>query len=87
MEKVWLEFHLALVSNSRSLNLLNLHSILYNKYIRYQLVVTEYRGKEVKEEHKKIFEAALNRNSKEASETLEAHVLKGLEHTLKIFNN
>ena len=72
---------------SGSMNLLNLHSILYDKSIRYQMSVAEYRGKMAEEEHKKIFEAAINRNSKEASETLETHILKGLEHTLKIFEN
>ncbi len=81
------EFHLALVSNCGSINLLNLHSILYDKSIRYQMSVPKYRGKMAEEEHKKIFEAAINRNSKEASETLETHILKGLEHTLKIFDN
>jgi len=81
------EFHLALVSNCGSKNLLNLHSILYDKSIRYQMAVPEYRGNKAEEEHKKIFEAAINRNSKEASETLETHILKGLEHTLKIFKN
>ena len=81
------EFHLALVSNCGSKNLLNLHSILYDKSIRYQMAVAEYRGKSAEEEHKKIFEAALNRNSKEATETLEIHILRGLEHTLKIFKN
>ena len=81
------EFHLALVSNCGSNNLLNLHSILYDKSIRYQMAVAEYRGKSAEDEHKKIFEAALNRNSKEASETLQVHILNGLEHTLKIFKN
>ena len=81
------EFHLALISNCGSYNLLNLHSILYDKYIRYQMAVTEYRGKDAEEEHKIIFEAALNRNPEEASKTLETHILKGLEHTLTIFKN
>ena len=80
-------FHLALVSNCGSKNLLNLHSILYDKYIRYQMAVTEYRGKGAEEKHQKIFNAAINRNSEEASKTLETHILKGLEHTLKIFKN
>ena len=40
---------------------------------------------EFSEEHKIIFEAAIKRKTKEASETLEIHILKGLEHTLKIF--
>ena len=80
------EFHLALVSNCGSQNLLNLHSILYDKYIRYQMAVIEYRGKEGEEEHRKIFEAALDRDSDQAAKTLETHITKGLGHTLKAFN-
>ena len=49
------------------------------------MAVTEYRGKEAEEEHKIIFEAALKRNTKLAIETLEKHILKGLDHTLTIF--
>ncbi len=79
------EFHLALVSNCGSTNLLNLHSILYDKSIRYQMAVPEYRGEGAEKEHRMIFEAALKRNFEEASEILETHILKGLEHTLKIF--
>ena len=80
------EFHLALVSNCGSQNLLNLHSILYDKYIRYQMAVIEYRGKEGEDEHKMIFEAALNRDAGGAAKTLETHITKGLGHTLKAFN-
>ena len=79
------EFHLALVSNCASANLLNLHSILYDKSIRYQMAVPQYRGKGAEDEHKIIFEAAINRDSRIASETLETHILKGLNHTLTIF--
>ena len=79
------EFHLALVSNCGSKNLLHLHSILYDKYVRYQMAVIEYRGKEAEEEHKKIFDAALSRDAEGAELTLETHIVKGLEHTLKAF--
>ena len=79
------EFHLALISNCGSGNLLTLHSILYDKYIRYQMAVITYRGKDAEEEHKKIFEAALNRDPETASNILETHITKGLEHTLKAF--
>ena len=79
------EFHLALVSNCGSNNLLNLHSILYDKSIRYQMAVAEYRGKSAEEEHKKIFEAAISRDADQAAQTLKTHITKGLEHTLKAF--
>ena len=71
-------FHLALVSNCRSQNLLNLHSILYDKYIRYQMAVTEYRGKEAEEEHKIIFEG-------KREQKREKHILKIIP--LQFLNN
>ena len=49
------------------------------------MAVIQYRGKEGEEEHKKIFEAALNRDADLAAQTLETHISKGLEHTLKAF--
>jgi DNA-binding GntR family transcriptional regulator len=49
------------------------------------MAVIEYRGKEGEDEHKKIFEAALNRDANGAATTLETHITKGLGHTLKAF--
>ena len=49
------------------------------------MAVIEYRGKEAEEEHKKIFDAALSRDADDAALTLETHIVKGLEHTLKAF--
>ena len=52
------EFHLALIEACGSQNLLSLHSVLYDKYLRYQMLVLTYRGEEAVEEHRKVFEAA-----------------------------
>ena len=49
------------------------------------MAVITYRGKDAEEEHKKIFEAALNRDPATASNILETHITKGLQHTLKAF--
>lgn len=76
------EFHLAVIEACNSKNLLDLHSILYDKYLRYQMLVFTFRGDEAAQEHHKIFEAALSRNGKEAARLLEAHIINGLEHTL-----
>ena len=76
------EFHLAVIKACNSKNLLDLHSILYDKYLRYQMLVFTFRGDEAAQEHHKIFEAALNRNGTEAARLLEAHIINGLEHTL-----
>ncbi|MFG6546816.1 hypothetical protein [Phaeobacter sp. 22II1-1F12B] len=36
-----------------SQNLLSLHAVLYEKYLRYQMLVLTYRGQEAVEEHRK----------------------------------
>ena len=79
------EFHLALIQACGSKNLLSLHSVLYDKYLRYQMLVLTYRGEEAVEEHRRMFEAALDRDIERASEELKVHIEKGLEHTLAAF--
>ena len=79
------EFHLALIEACGSQNLLSLHSVLYDKYLRYQMLVLTYRGEEAVEEHRQVFEAALRRDVDTAADTLKTHIDKGLEHTLAAF--
>ena len=76
------EFHLALIQACNSRNLLSLHAILYDKYLRYQMLVLTYRGEEAVEEHRLMFEAALARDEEAAARHLERHVMRGLDHTL-----
>lgn len=76
------EFHLALIRACNSKNLLGLHAVIYDKYLRYQMLILTYRGQEAVQEHKDIFEAALARDSASAANCLEQHILNGLEHTL-----
>ena len=76
------EFHLAVIKACNSRNLLELHSILYDKYLRYQMLVLTFRGDEAAQEHQEIFEAALSRNGVEAASLLENHIINALEHTL-----
>lgn len=76
------EFHLALIQACNSQNLLNLHAILYDKYLRYQMLVLTYRGEEAVEEHRLMFEAALARDAERAALHLETHIIRGLDHTL-----
>ncbi len=80
------EFHLALIRSCNSRNLLDLHATLYDKYLRYQMLVLTYRGQEAVEEHRHIFDAALVRDGALAAMHLETHIRKGLEHTLRAMN-
>ena len=76
------EFHLAMIQACQSNNLLSLHSILYDKYLRYQMLVLTYRGEEAVFEHKAMFEAALERDVERGVQMLDVHIRRGLEHTL-----
>lgn len=76
------EFHLALIQACDSQNLLDLHAIIYDKYLRYQMLVLTYRGQVAVSEHKAIFDAALERDADLAAQLLEQHIQNGLDHTL-----
>lgn len=76
------EFHLALIQACNSENLLSLHSTLYDKYLRYQMLILTSRGAEAVEEHRIMFEAALRRDTDTAVEALEQHIRRGLDYTL-----
>lgn len=76
------EFHLAMIEACNSQNLLSLHSTLYDKYLRYQMLVLTYRGEAAVKEHKAMFDAALARDATKAKQLLELHIRNGLEHTL-----
>lgn len=76
------EFHLATMAACGSANLLSLHAVLFDKYLRYQMLVLTDRGAEAVEEHRAIFEAALERDADTAVKVLRDHILNGLHHTL-----
>lgn len=79
------EFHKALISACNSENLMAIHEIVFDKYLRYQMLVLTYRGQEAVDEHKAIFDAAIARDSKRANKMLRQHIEKGLEHSLDAF--
>jgi DNA-binding GntR family transcriptional regulator len=76
------EFHKTSIEACNSQNLMSLHAIIFDKYLRYQMLVITDRGKDAALEHQQIFDASLSRNSSKAIEALEIHIRKGLEHTL-----
>jgi DNA-binding GntR family transcriptional regulator len=76
------EFHKTSIEACNSQNLMSLHAIIFDKYLRYQMLVITDRGEDAALEHQQIFDAALSRNSSSAIEALERHIRKGLEHTL-----
>ena len=80
------EFHLALIQACNSKNLLSLHATIYDKYLRYQMLVLTFRGRNAANEHKDMIEAALKRDVKRAQSVLEDHIRGGLEHSMSAFD-
>jgi DNA-binding GntR family transcriptional regulator len=76
------EFHQAMIHACNSQNLLELHGLIFDKYLRYQMLVLTNRGSKAIVEHKSMFEAALARDVPRAKAELERHIRNGLEHTL-----
>jgi len=81
------EFHQTLIRACNSENLLALHGIIFDKYLRYQMLVLTYRGAVAVDEHSLMFEAALARDIPKAKATLETHIRLGLAHTLAAMQN
>jgi DNA-binding GntR family transcriptional regulator len=68
------EFHHALISACGSQVLLDTHAIIYDRYLRYQMIAAVYRGKAATSEHRMLMESALARDWRTAQKTLTRHV-------------
>lgn len=81
------EFHQALIQACNSDNLLSLHGTIFDKYLRYQMLVLTHRGAPAIDEHKAMFDAALARDIATAKDVLKGHIRSGLDHTLAAMND
>jgi DNA-binding GntR family transcriptional regulator len=68
------EFHHALIAACGSRALLKAHAAAYDRYLRYQMVAVVLRGSAAAEEHRKLLEAALDRDAATAREVLRVHI-------------
>ena len=68
------EFHHALISACGSQVLLDTHALIYDRYLRYQMIAAVYRGKAATSEHRALMESALARDWRRAQKTLTTHV-------------
>ena len=76
------EFHHALISACGSQVLLDTHSAIYDKYLRYQMVAVIFRGKIAADEHQLLLDYALKRSVEPAVAVLTTHVNACVDHTL-----
>jgi DNA-binding GntR family transcriptional regulator len=68
------EFHRALISSCGSDVLLDTHASICDKYLRYQMIASVFRGPMAADEHRTLLECALARDWHAARATLETHV-------------
>lgn len=76
------EFHQALISACGSRVLMDTHAVIFDKYLRYQMISLTFRGAIAADEHRQLLEAALKRDAKTAQDVLRRHVQAGVEHGL-----
>jgi DNA-binding GntR family transcriptional regulator len=77
------EFHHALISACGSPALLELHAPIYDKYLRYQMVIGLYRGDIAADEHQRLLACALVRDAAGARDILAAHLNACVEYTVR----
>jgi DNA-binding GntR family transcriptional regulator len=76
------EFHQALIAACGSRVLMDTHAVIFDKYLRYQMISLTFRGAIAAEEHRAMLEAALKRDAKTAKDLLRKHVQGGVQHGL-----
>jgi DNA-binding GntR family transcriptional regulator len=76
------QFHQALVSACGSGLLMQTHAVVFEKYLRYQMISLGFRGDVAVDEHRRLLDCALRRDAKSAQTILDTHVEGGLRHAL-----
>lgn len=68
------EFHVALISACGSPELLAAHQRIFDRFLRYQLLLVMFRGTVAAKEHHDLLEAAMNRDVATAQAILTRHI-------------
>ena len=74
------EFHQMLIKKCNSINLIRIHEVIFDKYLRYQLLILKYRGKDSIKEHRDLLDYSLISNIQKAQNTLRDHIKKGVDY-------
>lgn len=75
-------FHHATISACNAPALMTTHSSVFDRFIRYHLLVLDFRGKPAADEHERLRDLVLARKADEAVQVLTSHVDSGLQHIL-----
>ena len=76
------EFHRALIAACGSKLLLQAHAAIYDRYLRYQMVAVVFRGEEAAEEHRRLLDSALARDSAAGRQALAEHLGSCVQHVI-----
>lgn len=76
------EFHQTLISACGSRELMAMHAMVFDKYLRYQMLYLTFRGSVAADEHRLLKEAALARDVTGALAVLARHIEGGVAHAL-----
>ena len=76
------EFHHALLSACGSKVLLDTHSAVFDKYLRYLIIAVVFRGEVTAREHRALLECALKRDARTAKDVLARHIQECVAFTL-----
>lgn len=74
------QFHRALIQACPSKNLLDLHAIVFGKFLRYQLQTKTIRGEIAADEHRQLLAAAKARDTEAAIAILKQHIYGSAAH-------
>jgi DNA-binding GntR family transcriptional regulator len=77
------EFHRALIAACGSKLLLQAHAAIYDRYLRYQMVAVVFRGEAAAEEHRRLLDSALARDSAAGRQALAEHLGNCVRHVLE----
>jgi DNA-binding GntR family transcriptional regulator len=77
------DFHHALISACGSDVLLSTHALIYDRYLRYQMIAVVFRGEIAAREHQALLESALNRDWKKAQTLMISHIEGCVDHALR----
>jgi len=75
-------FHNALISACGSHTLLELHASVFDRFIRYHMLAASFRGAAVMDDHRALFDLAMQRDIDGITGRLASHIKSGVDHVL-----
>ena len=77
------EFHVALISACGSEELLAAHDRIFDRFLRYQVLLVMFRGRTAAEEHNSLLDCAINRDIPGAQALLHRHIGACIDYTVQ----